>query len=589
MKERRVWRAGLAWLTGLGVTLTAGLSWGAAPAPVPSPLSREQVNPGGQVEGLRRQRPADVFSGPAREVCQLSDDPALGFTFSAGVLSDPAKVLSAQDGQAAWGEWLGKRITPHQLCEIRDRLALRIFRRGVLARVVIPPQTIASGTVKFEIIAAKIVSVRFDGDDIGPAQAKAEAYLNHLRRRNAFDLDSAQRWLLLVNDIPGVQAAAKIVHSTAPGAPPEGLDLVVTMRRTAVNELAEVSNVNSKSLGPWSGIARADFNSFTGLGERSSVVVSSTIGENSQQVVQLIEAVKLGDSGLFGQASFSYGHSRPGDVLKPLDLTGNSYSGSCEADYPLIRLQRETVMVAAGMDLVDQETTFPTGQAVSADSLRVAWVRADASVAAIDRPVGSNLVTTQADLTVQVRKGLDVLGASRAGEPALSRLGGRPDGWVVRGDGHASIRIAPMDSHLAAITLSTHVLGQWADRPLLAFEQQGIGNLTIGRGYDPNATSGDRVIAGEFKIQVGPLRLWRNLKVTPYAFEDVARVGYLTAGEKDVTLRSVGGGLEFRVPYDRRGDAIRIDAGYAKPLDKPVPSAIAKPPEEFLLQIIIVH
>jgi hemolysin activation/secretion protein len=567
---------------------------GASAQSLPSPargagLSPQQLNPGQQVAPARRQRPSDVFSGPAREVCQLSDDPALAFDFHQGIIEDPARILSEHDKQTAWGGALGHRITPHELCDIRDRLAQRIFQRGVLARVIIPPQTIASGLVRFRVIAAKIISVRFDGDDIGPAQAKAEAYLNHLRRQDKFDLDSAQRWLLLVNDIPGVQATAKIVHSTTPGAPPEGLDLLVTISRTPIDEFGLISNYNAKTLGPWDAIARVDINGLTSWGEKTSLIGYTTLANNRQEVVQIIETAKLGDSGLFGEANFSWGHSRPGDVLHTLDLTGNSYVGTIDFDYPLVRLQRESVVLAGGMDFINEITTFKSGQALSDDALRVVWLRADASAIAADRPVLDNLVTTAADVSVQGRKGLDVLGASQAGAQALSRTGGRSDAWVVRGEAHASLRVAPNDVKFLPITFSLHFIGQWSDRVLLAYEEQAIGNLTIGQGYDPNSAAGDRVAAGEFKIELGPMPLRRIVRVTPYAFYDLAYVGYLQQGQTDVTLRSLGAGLELRVPYDARGHTLRVDLGYAKPLDKPIPSAQEKPDGRFLIQVIVAH
>jgi hemolysin activation/secretion protein len=555
----------------------------------PALLSKEQANPGQQVEPARRQRPNDVFSGPAREVCQLSDDPALAFDFRQGVIEDPARILSEHDKRTAWGGALGHGITPHELCDIRDRLADQIFRRGVLARVIIPPQTIAGGVVKFRVIAAKIISVRFDGDDIGPAQAKAEAYLNHLRRQNKFDLDSAQRWLLLVNDIPGVQANAKIVHSTSPGAPPEGLDLLVTIKRTPIDEFGLISNYNAKALGPWDAIARVDFNGLTSWGEKTSLIGYTTLGNNRQEVAQIIEAAKIGDSGLFGQGSFSWGHSRPGDILKQLDLTGNSYVGTFEVDYPLVRLQRENLTLAGGMDFVNQLTAFKSGAALSDDALRVVWLRADMSAVGADRQVVDNQMSTAADLSVQANKGLDILGASKAGAQALSRTQGQPDAWVVHAEGHASLRITPDNPKFLPITFSGHFIGQWANAPLLAYEEQAIGNLTIGRGYDPNSASGDDVAAGEFLFELGPVPFGRAIRVTPYAFYDLAYVGYLEQGQQDVTLRSLGCGLEVRLPYDARGHTVHMDLGYAKPLDKPIPSAMEKPNGRFLIQVVIAH
>ena len=235
------------------VTCAAAAVWSgpatAAAAPPPTALSREQVNPAQQAAASRRQRPVDMFTDPGREACQLSDDPQLGFILKQAIIRDEAGILSDRDKQAAVEDMVGRRITPRDLCEIRDRLAARIFRRGVLARVNIPTQTIANGSVTFHVFAARIAAVRIEGDDIGPAQVKIEAYLSHLRRQNVFDLDRVQKWLLIANDIPGVQAVATVVHSTAPGAAPGSLDLVVTLKRTPVDEIVLVSNANAKTLG----------------------------------------------------------------------------------------------------------------------------------------------------------------------------------------------------------------------------------------------------------------------------------------------------------------------------------------------------
>jgi hemolysin activation/secretion protein len=550
-------------------------------------LSREQVNPAQQVAPSRRQRPVDVFSGPTREGCTLSDDPSVSFVLKQAVIDDDAKILTDREKQAVLADLIGRRITPRQLCDIRDRLAARIFRRGVLARVNIPTQTISGGVVVFHVFPARIQAVRIDGD-VGPVQGKIEAYLSHLRRRNVFNLDQVQRWLLIVNDLPGVQAVASVVHSTSPGAGPGALDLVVTLRRTEIDETGLIANYNAKTLGPWSGLARVDINSLTGLGEQSSITAYTTLGNERQAVLQVTESARLGSSGLYTLASFSYGRARPGNVLAPLDLTGQSYVGTIEADYPLIRLQRRTLMIAGGMDFVNQDTRLPDNQALADDALRVLWGRVAGSISATDRPWRDNLVSTTADLTVQVRKGLDVLGASQPGARGLSNTLGLADSWVVRAEGHAAIRIAPRNVHYIPVTLSAHFLGQWADRPLLGYEQQGIGNLTIGRGYDPSAASADEIVALGLRADLGPIRVGRRLQVSPYVFGDTAHLSYLTA-QPDVTVHSVGGGMSFRVPYDARGNAVRIDAGYARPLDKAIRFAVKNPPELFLVQIIVTH
>lgn len=543
----------------------------------------QQLNPAEQTKSATRRRNVDVFSGPAAEACSLPDDPRLKFKLN-GVDIEGTNSLAPDRVRNAYVDLAGSEITPATICEIRDRISQMLFRRGILARVLIPEQKIEQGRVRLKVIEAQIVRVRYHGD-IGPAQSRVEAYLNRLSGLAPFDLDTAQRYLLLANDIPGVRATAALSHSTAPGAPAGGIDLDVALTRVAFDEVGAVQNSSSKSLGPWSGIARVDMNSLTSLGERTTLIGYTTLGNNSQEVVQLIEQARVGDSGLYAQGAFAYGRSHPGDVLKPLNLKGDSYVATLELDDPVMRLTRRNLTLGGGLDWIDQTTDFPGGGLLTNDHLRVLWARAETSGAHpfAHALMGGPYVTIDHDLTVQVRKGLDAMGASRTGGLALSRPAGRADAWVVRAEGGTDIRFEPSAPGGTPLTLSARFEGQWADRPLLSYEEQAIGDLTIGRGYDPAAVSGDRVIAGEVKAVVGPIVIgW--LKFAPYGFLDAARVTNLDPGSQDITVRSVGGGVEFRLPYGVRGDLT-----YAEPLDKTFPSAVSKPPARLLFQLVIAH
>jgi hemolysin activation/secretion protein len=132
--------------------------------------------------------------------------------------------------------------------------------------------------------------------------------------------------------------------------------------------------------------------------------------------------------------------------------------------------------------------------------------------------------------------------------------------------------------------LSNDFIGQWADRPLLAYEQQAIGNLTIGRGYDPAAATGDRVVADEVKLRFGPFTAGRYGAFAPYGFYDIAQVNSLEIGVQNVTLRSLGGGLEFWFrPW------LHADIYYARPLDRPFPGDPTRPPARVLFTLTLTH
>jgi hemolysin activation/secretion protein len=416
-------------------------------------------------------------------------------------------------------------------------------------------------------------------------QGKVETNLNEVK--GTFNLDRIQRWLLMANDLPGMKVTAQLAHSSAPITNLEdasgALDLDVTISRRPEDVIAAVQNTSSESLGPWSGIARVDFNSFTALGERTTVIGYSTIGKFEQEVIQGLEQVRVGNSGLWMGASLAYGHSAPGGDLAQLNLKGDSIVGTIEADYPWIRLRRHSLTLAAGMDFINQKMNFPGGGVLSDDDLRIIWARAqgDALQELFDNASGRLTATSR--LTVDLRKGIQGIGSSQAGDPTLSRVEGHPDALVLRGDDDTTLRFEPARSNMG-IALEAHVMAQWSDDPLLAYEELAVGNLTIGRGYDPDAISGDRVIAAEFKGEVGPFSITPQFALAPYGFYDVAYVNNLDAGSVNRTVRSIGAGAEVRLPYH-----LRADDYWAKTLDKTFAAATTRPPARVLAQIIFAY
>ena len=529
--------------------------------------SREEINPQTQARP-QSQRQEDLFSVPPRLDCPLAAS-TVAFTLTGVDIS--GATVAADALKPAFESRLGQTIPVSVLCEIRDEVALRLFRSGLLARVEIPPQTIAGGRLKLEVIEARIVSVRVHGD-IGPAQDKVESYLNRLRGLTPFSLDTAQRYLLLANDVPGVHVTAALRPS---GEGRGAIDLDVQVARDPVQLVAAIQNTGSQSLGPWTIIGRADLNSFTSFGERTSLIAYHTLTNNEQWVVQGVEEARLGNRGLLGRISVAYGESRPGDILAPLGLKGDSIVGTVELDYPLIRLRRENLSVGAGLDIIDQKTAFPGGSLLTDDKLRVIWVKAEAS--AVQRLADYLSFTERGEL--DLRQGLSGLGASRLGDASLSRVEGRPTAWTARFDGQ-------FDALLPYFDLGAHLEAQYADRPLLAYEELAIGELTIGRGYEPAALSGDRVVAAEIKPQAGPFKIGfgGHVAFAPFLFYDVAHVENLDTGSETRTVRSEGVGVDVRLPW-----GVRASLSWADPLDKPFSTSPRKPSPYVLFQLVVIH
>lgn len=529
---------------------------------------REEINPVERTPVPPRRPEADLFAAPAPPPCPLADS-KLTFGLKSVEVRGAAGVSPAVV-EGAYRDRVGQTLTVGGICEIRDRLSAILFRHGLLARVEVPEQRIADGVLRLDVTEARIVSVRVHGD-IGRVQDHIEAILDKLKGMTPFDLDTAQRYLLLANDVPGVHVTAQLSPS------PQGagaVDLDIQVSRDPVNTSVSVQNTGSRALGRWSALGRADLNSFTPLGERTTLVLYSTLFDDEQQVIQAIEAVRLGSSGLYAQGSAAYGVTHPGDTLAPLHLDGTSLVVTGELDYPLVRLKRADLTLGGGFDYVDQKTDVGAGTPLTDDHLRVFWLRAqgDASHQFL------NGMGVSASAELDLRQGVDSLGASRAGTADLSHIGGRPAAGDLRFSGEGHFLPRPW------IDLSAQVAAQYTDSPLLTYEQLEAGNLTIGRGYDPAALSGDRGALAEFKSQFGPFPLTRFARLAPYGFYDIGYVQVLGVAGADRTIHSAGAGLLVLLPY-----GLRVDVAYAQPENRPFIAAPSVPPSRVLVQISLLR
>ena len=278
------------------------------------PNTPEELNPAERTQKAATQNSeGDRFSPPAPGACPIG---AADLKFALkSVEFVGATGINTSELAPAYRSVSAQTISLADVCDIRDSAAARLFHHGILARVEIPVQTIADGHLKLEITAARVVSVEVKGD-AGPAQAKVEDLIENLRGMTPFDIRKAQRYLFLVSDIPGIRVQAALKPSSGG---PGSVDLIVTVSRQPVDAVVNVENYNSEALGSFGGLVRVDLNGFTALGERTTLIGYSSFVGGDQYVLQGVEEARLGNNGLIGRVSFSYGDSQPGGSLAPLE------------------------------------------------------------------------------------------------------------------------------------------------------------------------------------------------------------------------------------------------------------------------------
>ena len=558
----------------LGASAAACLVLAAAPVAAQVALpSRQELDPANAAPIAAAPR-GDLFKGVEAGSCAFRDSPIKVTLKAVEFQGATAKkdgggplALSDQALASTYAEFIGREAPLSVVCDIRDRAAALYLRRGVLASVVIPEQRMAEGKLTLTVVEARIAAVIYHGD-AGPAQKQVVRFLDHLRGLAPFDLDVAQRYLLLASDVPGVRIQSVLRPSpSGDGA----LDLDIAIARDVVDGSAMLQNYGSKTVGRDLALARLDLNGFTALGERTSILGYGTLSSDEQRVIQVAERFYIGGDGLVTDLSGSWGWTKPGDTLKPLELEGDSFAGSVRLTYPLMRHRRHNLNIGVGLDWIDQKVEFGGGAAVLTDDhLRVFFLRLDGHYA----PAGLAANSVAMTGTVEVRQGIHNLGASSYGDLSASRYLAKPDATVIRAEGEIGGRLAgPVVGKLL-------VAWQHTDDPLLSYEEYGVGNLTIGRGYDPSVASGDRALSATVELSTVPLPLnggraaWR-----PYAFYDTAELTNLGVGAGKLDLASAGIGVRAQVT-----SRIAVDLTWAKPFDSPFGTG-DEPPSRVLISL----
>ncbi len=473
-----------------------------------------------------------------------------------------------------------------EICRLRDEASAALQRARYVAAVQVPEQELAGGVLQLRVTTAKIVELRVRGD-AGKGQARLEELLERLRALDPLNEQEAERILLLANDIPGTQVTLEL--RPAPSGQAGEVIGEILLQRDVGSVVVNVQNFGSEQIGRWSGVIRGELYGLTGMADRTYLSVFSTSDVSELIVVQGGHDFAVGNDGLRLAANLTYAKTKPTlpNAAADFDLNSESILASFSGSYPLVRSTTANVRLGAGFDLIDQRTRA-LGQLINLDKIRAGWLRLDGDVVA--RRFSVLAPAWRVGAYAELRQGFGILGSTPIGGGGSSALPTRFEGnsraFVFRAglNGEARVRFGPASPYAA--TLATDIRGQWTPDPLLAFDEFAVGNLTLGRGYDPGATAGDRVVGASTEFRLGkPVPLsTSDIAFEALGFYDHIELWNLDSNnfERRRTLRSVGGGV--RATF---GNHMRLDLLYAKPLDRNLAIDVEKPSGRLLLSLTV--
>lgn len=559
-----------------GTVLTAAMLPAAANAQVApgAGITREELQRDQLDQQLQSPGQAlSLDSAVERAPCPLAGPQFadLSFTFTGAHFTGLESIDASMVAPAYTGV-IGQELPVSAICDIRDRAATILRQAGFLAAVQVPVQEIADGAVRFDVVLARMSAVQVRGD-AGPSGRLLQQYINRLVGQPVFNVDDAERYLLLARDIPGLDV--RLVLQAAPrdeGALPGDVVGIFNVSRTSIVADVNIQNLGSRAVGRFGALARVRLNGITGMGDETTLSYYVTEDFSEQQVLQLGHEFRVGGEGLQFGGNLTFAWSQP-DIPGPNLFASETFIGSAYASYPFRRRQTSNVSGTLGFDLIDQDVEF-TGLPLSRDRLRVAYMRFDFSQIDAGSLRGSGGYSAAeprffAGASIEVRQGLDVFGTSEACGPAFvnctvpgvvppSRLDGDPTAFVVRGQGLLDYRPVPL------LKLSMKPRFQYSPDALLGYEQISGGNYTAGRGFDPGAVIGDSGYGGQVEMAYGSLipQTVGGMAFQPYAFFDVMAVNSRNLPGTQ-TISSAGGGIRAAL-----GQTAFLDIVGAVPLQR---------------------
>jgi hemolysin activation/secretion protein len=441
-----------------------------------------------------------------------------------------------------YASFVGTTVPRAQLDAVVGALQTRYRADGYILTVVRGELQVVNGRTVFVLRAIEgyISEVKLEGD-IGAAATLAYTFLEHLtwiRPANNADLE---RYLLLVQDIPGVSVRGVLRHVSAePGA----VQLVAQLSRKPFSAFVQYDNLASNFAGPNEVLLSGSSNSFTSFGEQLQGMFYNTL--NREELFGQINASAfLGSQGLKILGYAGKGNSLPGAPLAAAGFNGDYQVGGLGLSYPVIRSRRFNFSVDSTLDDYDSkiDVTGSNGLPTELSESHLRMIRAggtldfqDAAFAGF--PAGNLFI-------LRASKGLPGLGASSNSEALPARVGENNDFTKVAGEFTRIQGLVNFGEVGTALKLS--VGGQYTGDILPPSEKFFFGGVRWARGYYYGQVTGDRALGFTAELQFNTgftdlpiLAENSRLDVQFFGFYDLGRAYNLAPGEADVTIDSLG-------------------------------------------------
>jgi hemolysin activation/secretion protein len=445
--------------------------------------------------------------------------------------------------------YLHRRINLAQVYNIAQEITNMYRNDGyILSKAVVPPQKIEGGIVQIDVIEGFVDRVVIQGQVRGPRKL-LNKYRKGLLRSRPLKAKDLERYLLLVDDLPGVSVKSVLTPSERKQG---ATNMTLILDNKAYAGSLGMDNRGTQFNGPLQVNAGLSGNTLLKNYERIGLQGVVTTNTDELKFFSGFYEQPISSEGtkLFFSASLS--ESEPGSSLKDFEVAGESKTFTLKISHPFIRSRAENLTATLGYTHRNS-TTDILGTLDSEDRLRI--VNLGLSYDFVDENKGVNL------MSINLSKGFDFFDATETGSENLTRLAGHSDFIKISGEMLRLQQLAPSWMLLGAVSW------QYSLEKLLASEEFGVGGSQFGRAYDSSEITGDQGLAFKLELQkaLRPKKKYlRDLQA--YTFFDFGKIWNripTSTGLRTEDLYSMGLGVRFNVT-----DKISGYLEWDKPLDQ---------------------
>ena len=401
------------------------------------------------------------------------------------VVLEGATVYKSADLASTYNDQIGKTISLLDARGIANRITTFYRNKGyILSQAVVPPQDVTGGVLKIRVIEGFISNVTYQGDvDAEGVRERLDGYADSIKNLRPANMADLERYMLLMNDLPGSTITGLIHPSASQFA---GADLVLTVRRRTYEGSYTFDNRGTRFLGPFQHTAVLGANSVFNTYDHTQVRIMTVDPFRELLLGELQHDEILNNEGTKLSFLASETQTRPGDTLKYLRIKGNSSLFEAKVSHPFLRSRQQSLVARALFDVRNTGVDILSGDAYTRDRLRIA--RVGGTYSFIDLLQGSDAID------VQLSQGMDIFDATNKGGNRSNPIGSSS---FTKANFDMS-RLQPLSDGFSILTAA---IGQFSFEPLLTDEQFSLGGADYGRAFDPAEALGDSGLGGKAEVR----------------------------------------------------------------------------------------